>query len=98
MSLPEGWKLLALADICMQDRRIVEPGSNAAETLPYLGLEDIESETGRIRWASLDGRTEQVKSSTFAFDERHILYGKLRPYLNKVALPTFAGRCTTELI
>jgi type I restriction enzyme S subunit len=27
-----------------------------------------------------------------------VLYGKLRPYLNKVALPDFAGRCTTEVI
>ena len=27
-----------------------------------------------------------------------MLYGKLRPYLNKVATPDFAGRCTTELV
>jgi type I restriction enzyme S subunit len=37
-------------------------------------------------------------STTFAFDESHVLYGKLRPYLNKVALPDFPGRCTTEII
>jgi type I restriction enzyme S subunit len=37
-------------------------------------------------------------SSAFAFDSRHVLYSKLRPYLNKVALPTHEGRCTTELI
>lgn len=35
---------------------------------------------------------------TFRFDSRHVLYGKLRPYLNKVALPDFEGRCTTEAI
>ena len=35
---------------------------------------------------------------TFQFDQRHVLYGKLRPYLNKVALPFSSGRCTTEMI
>lgn len=37
-------------------------------------------------------------SNCFRFGSDHILYGKLRPYLNKVALPNFHGRCTTELI
>jgi len=37
-------------------------------------------------------------SNCFRFGPEHILYGKLRPYLNKVALPNFHGRCTTELI
>ena len=35
---------------------------------------------------------------TFRFGPQHVLYGKLRPYLNKVALPDFEGRCTTEII
>lgn len=26
------------------------------------------------------------------------MYGKLRPYLNKVALPDFDGKCSTEII
>jgi len=37
-------------------------------------------------------------STCYYFNERHILYGKLRPYLNKVALPNFSGRCSTELV
>ena len=37
-------------------------------------------------------------STTFAFDRGHVLYGKLRPYLNKVGLPDSPGRCTTEII
>jgi type I restriction enzyme S subunit len=32
------------------------------------------------------------------FDTHHVLYCKLRPYLNKVAVPDFVGRCSTELI
>jgi len=96
--LPPGWRWARLGEACKQDRQIVEPGSELASRLPYLSLEHIESDTGRIL-KELNGNVEgEGKSTTFVFDSRHILYGKLRPYLNKVALPDFEGRCTTELI
>jgi type I restriction enzyme S subunit len=82
----------------VEDRRIVEPGSQPAVTLPYLSLEHIESNRGRILRNPAEGFEGAGASTTFAFDGRHILYGKLRPYLNKVALPDFEGRCTTELV
>jgi type I restriction enzyme S subunit len=66
--------------------------------LPFLGLEHIEAETGRILHDGGASANGEGRSTTFAFDPRHVLYGKLRPYLNKVALPDFAGRCSTELI
>ena len=60
----------------------------------YVGLEHIESNTG-----TFIGELEpfKVKSSTFQFDERHVLYGRLRPYLNKVLVPDFKGHCSTEI-
>src|SRR5262249_24092121 len=85
-------------ELCREDRQIVDPFSTRATELPYLGLEHIESGTGRITRDANAGTNGEGRSTTFAFDSRHILYGKLRPYLNKVALPDFAGRCTTELI
>lgn len=36
--------------------------------------------------------------STHAFDQRHVLYSKLRPNLNKVVLPDEPGIATTELV
>lgn len=92
------YRRCALGDLCREDRQIVEPYSARADELPYLGLEHIESVTGRITRDAHAGANGAGRSTTFAFDARHILYGKLRPYLNKVALPDFAGRCTTELI
>jgi type I restriction enzyme S subunit len=80
------------------DRQIVEPFSTRAAELLYLGLEHIEGGTGRITRDVNTGVNGEGRSTTFAFDCRHVLYGKLRPYLNKVGLPDFAGRCTTELI
>ncbi len=61
----------------------------------YVGLEDIEGGTGQL--LSSNGPAV-VKSTTFGFDERHVLYGRLRPYLNKVLLPDFAGHCSTEIM
>jgi type I restriction enzyme S subunit len=96
--LPAGWRWVRLGEVCEQDRRIVEPGSHVAAALPYLSLEHVESNTGRILRESAETVQDEGKSTTFAFDSRHVLYGKLRPYLNKVALPDFTGRCTTEII
>ncbi len=96
--LPDGWRWVRLGEVCEQDRKIINPGTPLAASRPYLSLEHIESNTGRILRAPSEAMEDEGKSTTFAFDSRHILYGKLRPYLNKVALPDFEGRCTTELI
>ncbi len=96
--VPQGWCWRRLRDVCDEDRQILDPGSSLASTLPYLSLEHIESNTGRILRESSEITENVGTSTTFAFDSRHVLYGKLRPYLNKVALPEFRGRCTTELI
>jgi len=62
---------------------------------PYVGMEDIESGTGRLLG---NEDTATVKSTTFGFTNRHVLYGRLRPYLNKVLLPDFSGHCSTEIM
>ena len=97
--LPPSWKWTRLGDVCIQDRVTVKVSDPVALTLRYIGIENIESNSGQFL---LEGGTSsvqgQVKSNTFKFDSRHILYSKLRPYLNKVATPEFSGRCSTELI
>ena len=64
------------------------------EGLPFVGLEDIESNSGRFLG---NMQPKKVKSSTYRFDSRHVLYGQLRPYLNKYLLPNFEGHCSTEI-
>ena len=64
------------------------------EGLPFVGLEDIESNSGRFLGKM---HPKKVKSSTYRFDSRHVLYGQLRPYLNKYLLPNFEGHCSTEI-
>lgn len=62
-----------------------------------LSLEDIESATGRIL-RKVCAPVSSLGSSKVAFDERNVLYVKLRPYLNKVVVPKEAGVGSSELI
>lgn len=89
-------KTVILGDIAIPDRIIVPPESSEATSRPYLGLEQIASGTGHI--LTYETNSAEGKSTTFAFDDSHVLYGKLRPYLNKVAVPDRVGRCSTEII
>lgn len=66
--------------------------------LAYRGLESIESNTGRFNEAGLSKTPEVPLANSFRFGPEHVLYGKLRPYLNKVALAEFEGKCSTEII
>ncbi|MBK7751792.1 MAG: hypothetical protein IPI41_04050 [Flavobacteriales bacterium] len=91
-------EFIPLLSLCIEDRRIVEGGSAEARRLSYLSLEHVEAQTGRLLKEPEDAVADEGKSTTFYYDERHVLYGKLRPYLNKVALPDQPGRCTTEII
>lgn len=61
----------------------------------YLGLENIESWTGRLLLASAP---ESVDSVVATFESGDVLFSKLRPYLAKVARPRFGGVCTSEVV
>ena len=86
-----------LGELCEMDRRGIPPNDPRAAELPFIGVENVASGTGLLNFDT-DSRVGAQKSTAFRFDPRHVLYGKLRPYLNKVAVPEFAGRCSTELV
>lgn len=89
-------QVVRLGDWCSQDRQSVRPGEKPE--LRYIGLETVESDTGRLLDGALSKTPEEPQANSFSFGPEHVLYGKLRPYLNKVALPTFSGKCSTELV
>jgi type I restriction enzyme, S subunit len=60
----------------------------------YIGLEHIQSWTGQI-----DMNQEELPEGVVSlFEPNDILFGKLRPYLAKVALVPFSGSCSTEAL
>ncbi len=91
------WPVVPLKKLCQVSRSMVAPVEADYDDLPSLGLEQIESGTGAISMTP-GSKSGEGRSVNFRFDQRHVLYGKLRPYLNKVALPDFEGRCSTELV
>ena len=78
--------VVPLGELCEMDRRGLPPDDPVAARLPLLGVENIGSHTGALN-LDTGSRVGEGRSTTFRFDERHVLYGKLRPYLNKVATP-----------
>ena len=70
---------------------------DSSERVWLLNLDMVEAQTGRIIDYLYVDKAE-VGTSTCGFDEGNVLYSKLRPYLNKVVVPTKKGYCTTELV
>jgi type I restriction enzyme, S subunit len=91
--LPEGWVQVILEDIITPSRIIVQ-SSNRSE-LPFIGLEHVEAETMKLLGSGL---ARDMKSHSLYFSSGNVLYGRLRPYLNKVFRPDFEGACSAEFI
>ena len=64
---------------------------SAENSTNYLGLAGVESQTGE-----LSGVQEEAAGQAFIYEKGDILYGRLRPYLNKVLLAEMDGICSTE--
>lgn len=68
----------------------------------YLGLENVESWTGRLVESEVEtGSAEDVvgtDSAVNCFERGDVLFGKLRPYLAKAHLAEAPGVCTSELL
>ena len=64
---------------------------STADNSNYLGLAGVESHTGE-----LSGVQEEASGQAFAYEQGDILYGRLRPYLNKVIVAEKSGICSTE--
>lgn len=88
--IPEHWEFKKLKYVLRLKNDKV---SSLESNLPYVGLENIESKTGRY----FETKTE-TEGLANRFDPGNILFGKLRPYLAKVYLAEFEGICSTELL
>jgi type I restriction enzyme S subunit len=84
-----------LADFCSIEAPLVDPRLPAYCDLPHLGIESIESGTGRL----LNYRTaadDQVISAKFLFTPEDVIFAKIRPELRKVCFPRFVGLCSAD--
>src|SRR5712691_850858 len=91
--LPSGWVKTTLGEITEPSRERALPAEFPA--IPYVGLEHIEPQTMRLLE---HGYARDVRSSSVRFSKGDVLYGKMRPYLNKVWVAEFDGLCSAEFL
>lgn len=91
--LPKGWAEACLGDIALNVRPKEDP--KAYRTLPFIGMEHVEAHTMRLIGSV---PASAMSSNAVHFYPRDVLYGRLRPYLNKVLVADSEGMCSAEFI
>ncbi|ALX48521.1 restriction endonuclease subunit S [Lentibacillus amyloliquefaciens] len=91
-TLPPGWTWKPLSDLVDEVKEKYDPQAN--DIKPYIGLEHLSKGGGIITTSNSEG----IKSAKKAFKDGDLLYGRLRPYLNKHAIVSFDGICSTDIL
>lgn len=91
--LPEGWVWTPVGSIASLRGKKVDPKSEP--NLPFVGMDDIEAHGTKIVQTRPFGTMKSVGN---LFHKNDVLYGRLRPYLNKTALAPESGACSGELL
>ncbi len=86
--VPKDWDIVELGQIAKQQEKVVVNSDN------FISFEHIESETGKILYVD---SAKKYKTKT-PFAKGTLLYGRIRPYLNKVWLADRDGFCSTDII
>ena len=84
----------SLLDVADVETTSVSPDALERNTA-YLGLENLARLGGITRFSTV-GQAD-LASSKFVFTSEHVLLGKLRPLLRKVAYPGRRGVCSTDI-
>lgn len=93
-SNPMGWPVKKFDEFAAIDAIMTTDYEKYAD-YPHIGIDSIEKNTGRL----VGYRTvkeDNVISGKYVFTPQHIIYSKIRPALNKVALPDFEGLCSAD--
>jgi len=91
---PFEWEIKNLLEVADIDTVMVNDYEKYAN-YPHIGIDSIEKNTGKLfgyRTIAEDG----VISGKYLFTDKHIIYSKIRPNLNKVAMPDFEGLCSAD--
>lgn len=96
VSNPKGWDKKLLSDLVTIDAPLVEPMEKEFENLLHYGPDRISKDSGKLLPA-LTAKEDMLISKKFLCDDRHILYSKIRPYLNKVAMVQEKCLCSADV-
>jgi type I restriction enzyme S subunit len=90
----DGWTETTLGEVAAFSSAKVLPEELRPDS-KYVGLEHLQPYNLNITDAGL---CSEVKSSVTPFNISDVLFGRLRPYLHKVAFADFAGYCSPEIL
>jgi type I restriction enzyme M protein len=95
--IDESWEKVELQEIVTNVTDSVIPQQISQNSVKYIGLENIQKYRGTLI-GEIDCDPKSIKSSKRVFKKGDILFGKLRPNLNKVCLAEFNGICSTDIL
>ncbi len=97
MQLPTLWHRARFGDVLQIEETKIDPSICPDRGYYYIGMEDIESNTGQLSNQITTTFGNDIKSPKNSFNKGDVLYGRLRPNLNKVFLAKSDGICSTEI-
>lgn len=93
-SNPMEWPVVPFTEFAKIDGNMTTDYEKYAD-YPHIGIDSIEKGTGALK-SYRTVREDGVISGKYIFTPQHIIYSKIRPNLNKVALPNFEGLCSAD--
>ena len=93
-SNPMEWPIVPFTEFAKIDGNMTTDYEKYAD-YPHIGIDSIEKGTGALK-GYRTVREDGVISGKYIFTPQHIIYSKIRPNLNKVALPDFEGLCSAD--
>ncbi|MDN3205934.1 restriction endonuclease subunit S [Algoriphagus sediminis] len=95
--LPEGWEWVRLGEAFTYGTRDKAESNSVHQDTWVLELEDVEKSSSKLL-QKVRFKDRQFRSTKSIFRKGDVIYGKLRPYLDKVIVADEQGVCTTEMI
>lgn len=92
-SIPRGWAIARLGDVILKARPKIQ--ADPKSPLPFIGMDHIEPESFHLIGQDSFAK---MKSAGSYFLPGDVLYGRLRPYLNKIHRAKFEGVASAEFI
>ena len=91
----QAWPRKRLGDVLRLRKEIIHPHDKPKGPAVFVGLEHIEPNTG-CRIGSVDVEMSRLTGRKPQFHKGDIVYGYLRPYLNKIWIADFDGLCSVD--
>ena len=87
------WPMLPLGEVCGLGGNVTR---DVNLSLPYFGADSIEPNSGKLLKVET-AEDQGVDGPVYEFSGERLLYSKIRPYLNKLAIVDLKGYCSSDM-